>query len=104
MAKIFAIHTLALNPGVKGEDFEKFVKEEWYPNFAPPPHATGHLLKGRKGDREGKYLWLWEFDNVNATNPVIAWQETPQNKALIEKWYTFERGFGVIVTDYIAIE
>lgn len=31
MSKVFGMHMIALRPGVKAEDFEKFVIEEAYP-------------------------------------------------------------------------
>ena len=49
MAKAFSMHMLALKPGVKGEDLEKFAKEKVYPNFEAPPGYKGYLLKGEKG-------------------------------------------------------
>ena len=31
MSKVFGMHTVALKPGVKAEDFEKFIADEVYP-------------------------------------------------------------------------
>ena len=48
MAKLFGMHTIELHPGVKPEDFERFVVEE----VNPGPHLPGvvsHLLKGDRG-------------------------------------------------------
>ena len=104
MAKIFSMHMLALQPDVTGEQIEKFVTEEWYPDATVPPGAKGYLLKGCKGEREGKYLWVWEFESPDPTNIKFEWPDTPKNTELIEKWFTFDRGFGVIFTDYLVVE
>ncbi len=107
MAKVFSIHMLALKQEVQEEAFERFVREEWNPNFVPPPSFTGYLLKGVKGDRQGRYLWIWEFESVDAGERAEAeglWQKPPGNQALIDKWHTFDKGFGTIFTDYEVIE
>ena len=107
MAKVFSIHMLASKEGVKDEDVERFVVEEWYPNFVPPPGFTGYLLKGIKGDRQGRYLWIWEYESVEAAERAEAeglWQKPPGNAALIDKWWTFDKGFQVIYTDYVVVE
>ena len=36
MAKVFGMHMVALKPGVKAEDFEKFVIEEIRKHFRMP--------------------------------------------------------------------
>ena len=41
MAKIFSIHMLALKQEIQEEDFERFVKVEWNPQFVPPPGFSG---------------------------------------------------------------
>ncbi len=107
MAKVFSIHMLAFKEGVKDEDVERFVVEEWYPKFVPPPGFTGYLLKGVKGDRKGRYLWIWEYESVEAAERAETeglWHRPPGNVALIDKWGTFDKSFGVIFTDYVVIE
>ena len=107
MAKVFSIHMLALKQNVKEEDFERFVKEEWYPNFVPPKGAVGYMLKGVKGDRQDRFLWIWEFESMELAEriePEDLWRKPPGNSAMMEKWQTFEKGFGVIFTDYVVIE
>ena len=67
MAKVFGMHMIGLRPGVKGEDFETFFREK----VAPLPDFPGHkwyLLKGERGDREGKYLMMVEVESVEARN------------------------------------
>jgi hypothetical protein len=65
MAKVYGMHTLELRPGVKGEDFERFVAQE----FLTRANVEGwrlSLLKGDRGERTGKYLALWEIESVAA--------------------------------------
>ena len=33
MPKVYGMHTIELHPGVKAEDFEKFITEEVYPIY-----------------------------------------------------------------------
>jgi hypothetical protein len=63
------MHTLELRPGVKGEDFERFVAQEAL-TLPRPEGWRLSLLKGDRGKREGKYLALWEIESVAARDRV----------------------------------
>jgi hypothetical protein len=111
MSKVFGMHMIALHPGVKAEDFEKFIMEEVYPRFNLEGWKN-YLLKGDRGDREGKYLWMSEFESVEARDrlfptPGEASKEAQQfiesQAALYEKWATFATPLDVISTDYVVV-
>lgn len=106
MAKIREISILELCPGVKGEDLEKFVREELYPNIDLPPGYKGYLLKGERGAREGKYLWVYEIESAQARDQAQAdqWWTTPVNKELFAKWETIECRFFSTNTHYLVVE
>jgi hypothetical protein len=111
MSKVFGMHMVALKPGVKTEDFEKFVKEEVY----PLPSLEGmelYLLKGDRGDREGKYLVMLELESVEVRDrhfpsPGEASKEAQQVleswAGAMEKWDTFATPMSVILTDYVVV-
>jgi hypothetical protein len=111
MAKVFGMHMIALLPGVKAEDFEKFVAEEVY----QVPSLEGvkyYLLKGDRGDREGKYLWMMEIESVEARDrlfpsPGEMSEEVQQSFAalapVLEKWATFATPMDIITTDYVVV-
>jgi hypothetical protein len=115
MSKLFGIHTIALRPGVKAEDFEKFVKEE-LPLAAGYPSWKYHVLKGERGDREGKYLVLIEIESVEERNrfsPSLGEQSEEakqfekahsEDAKIYEKWDTLAGGFSVIYTDYVELD
>jgi len=109
MSKVFGMHMIALHPGVKAEDFEKFVIEEMYP--LPWPWE-GYLLKGDRGDREGKYLVMWEIESVEARDryfpapgqPSEEYQQFMESHAaVLEKWATFATSLDTICTDYVVV-
>jgi hypothetical protein len=114
MSKVFAMHMIAIKPGVKTEDFEKFVIEEVY----PLPTLEGvkfYLLKGDRGDREGKYLAVYEFESVEVRDkyfpsPGEGTKEVEQFfeswAVAIEKWATFATSLAVdvIYTDYVVVD
>jgi len=112
MAKVFGMHMIALRPGVKAEDFEKFVMEEVY----PLPFFEGskfYLLKGDRGDRDGKYLGILELESVERRDQLFpspgelskeAQQLLESQAATFEKWETFATPMDVISTDYFVIE
>ena len=69
MAKVFGLHRVRLRRGINAEEFEKFVTEEVFP--LPWSGLSVHLLKGDRGDREGKYLWVYEFESIEAREEVF---------------------------------
>ena len=112
MAKVFGIHMIALHPGVKAEDFEKFVVEEMYPIFEVSSDMKVYLLRGDRGDREGRYLVMTEFSSVEARDqqypsPGELSAEIQQifvtQAAMLEKWNSFATPFNVIYTDYVEV-
>jgi hypothetical protein len=65
MTRVFGMHEIELNPGVKEEDFESFVLDE-VAKTAFYPGWTIRLLKGDRGARKGKYLMLIDIESVEA--------------------------------------
>src|SRR6478609_2217571 len=69
MGKVYGLHTLQLNRGVTGEDFERFAAS----NIKQWPTIPGWrfaLLKGDRGDEVGQYLALVELDSIKARDRV----------------------------------
>ncbi len=62
MAKVLCIHHFMLRPGVTEGDFERFMTEEW-PSAPQLGGTKGYLLKGDRGDREGRYLYVFEYES-----------------------------------------
>lgn len=81
MARIFGIHTLDLNPGVKGEDFEKFILEEFLPQVPVFEGWIPHLLKGERGTGIGRYLVLLEIESVAARDRYYPAPDQPAAEA-----------------------
>jgi len=111
MSKVFGMHMIALKPGVKAEDFEKFVIKEVYP-ATELEGVEFYLLKGDRGDREGKYLWVMEIESVEARDrlfpsPGELSEEVRQffesYAAVLEKWETLATPVDVIYTDYVVV-
>ena len=65
MAKVFGVATIELRPGVSGEDFERFWIEEYAPMGAKLGWI-GHVAKGDRGERIGKYAVIWELPSVES--------------------------------------
>jgi hypothetical protein len=111
MSKVFGMHMIALKPGVKAEDFEKFVTEEVYPLFSLEGSEV-YLLKGDRGDREGKYLVVQEFESVEVRDRYFPSPGEMSKEAqkvfesyavAIEKWTTLATPTDVIYTDYVVV-
>ena len=112
MSKVYGLHTFALRPGVKAEEFERFVAEYVYPAFDEHPDMGFSLLKGDRGDREGRYLALFELTSVEVRDrlfpsPGEMSDEVQQfyapHAALFEKWETFATPLDAISTDYVVV-
>ena len=118
MTRVFGMHEIELNPGVKEEDFENFFLKE----MATGPIFPGwgmRLLKGDRGAREGKYLVLFEIESAEARDrfapaPNQSNEETDQflkeHKEILdpifEKWATFsttDLGANLNYTDYLVL-
>jgi hypothetical protein len=65
MAKVFGIHEIELRSGVTAEEFEQFYREE-ASQAATLEGWKGYLLKGDRGEREGKYVFLVEIESIEA--------------------------------------
>ena len=119
MTRVFGLHEIELNPGVKEEDFENFFRNE----VAKAPLYPGwsaRLLKGDRGARNGKYLMLVDIDSVEARDRFApgdnqSSEETKQFdeqhkdklEPVFEKWAAFsptQLGVNSIYTDYLVLE
>lgn len=111
MAKVYAIHEIALKPGVNEQDFEQFVTRAL--GSAPVPGVTTHLLKGDRGKRKGQYALLTEFDSVDVRNQYYPTEgsepvgmEAP-SQDVIEKWSSLSPtvlGDPDLYTDYVEVD
>ena len=60
MANVFSIHTMELHEGVSEEDFEKLFLEKLILVWSKTG-MKGHILKGDRGQRNGKYAVVLEM-------------------------------------------
>jgi hypothetical protein len=65
MAKIYSVVPIELRPGVRGEDFERFWIEEYAP-LGAKLGWIGHVAKGDRGERTGKYAVIWEVPSIES--------------------------------------
>lgn len=110
MAKVFGVFHFELHPGVDEEAFEQFVDEEVYP-VAVRPDLTLYVLKGDRGERKGKYLFMLESASEEARSRY--WPEenvnTEAGRAFVAPWVTKwgtlaqMAGTGATFTDYVVV-
>ncbi len=71
-----------------------------------------YLLKGDRGDREGKYLWMIEFPTLAARQRYFPAPNETTSEAervlasmasIFEKWETYATPINIIYTDYIEV-
>jgi hypothetical protein len=98
MPKVYGLHQVQLRPGVKPEDFEELVIGEIYP-LPRPEGCDVFLLKGEKGDREGRYLFVMEFESLEARDRRLQSLE-PEARAAYE---SFNAMVLRVYTDYVVV-
>ena len=72
MARVYGMHRLVLKSGEDPREFERYAAEVVYPALDGIPGLSWRLLKGYAGDREGKYLALFEFDSEERLSRYIS--------------------------------
>ena len=114
MTKVFALHEIELLPGVSPEEFESFFATE----IGSSPIYPGwwaQLLKGNRGARAGKYLVIFEMENLEVRDRYFPKpgerseeerqfrHQHPEIEAVFEKWKTLTTPLGEVYTDYIEV-
>lgn len=108
MPRVYGIHEVMIHPDFTNQDFEKYVAEV-LPKVVQPAGSSMWVLKGNRGDRQGRYIVVNEFDSVEvqerlwpgnlASNEMKAWQA--KNAEHVRKWNAFFEHS--IYTDYIEM-
>jgi hypothetical protein len=119
MGKVYGIHEIELHPGVSEESFVKFFNQEFAKSYA---EFGWHLmlLKGDRGQREGKYAVLFELESREARDRLVPahnvmseeakrWVAEHQELAdhMDKKWASFsptDMGAHPEYTDYLVLE
>ena len=109
MPRVFATVEILLHTGAKDEDLRKFIIEE-ASSLIPLPGLEFRLLKGERGDREGKYMVLMEYETVETRNrfsphPDVVSDEVkrmPGSAAFMERWQSLIARS--MYTDYVEVE
>jgi hypothetical protein len=112
MAKVYSLHMIALKAGASGPDFERFFHEE----VEPGPKLSGmamRLLKGDRGDRDGKYLLMFEIESIERRDQLFPEAGPAARQVSAEvmqwmggagptlaKWAQYTTPFDTIYTDY----
>jgi hypothetical protein len=115
MARVYSVHTISLKSGASGAEFERFFGEEVGASQAPKGLAI-RLLKGDRGDREGKYLVMFEFESVERRNELFpeagpgAREASPEflqwmSEAgpTMAKWDQYTTPLDMVYTDYVVV-
>jgi hypothetical protein len=115
MAKVYCIHPLELNPGVSGEELERFMTGEGAPLLHSLAGAKISLVKGDRGVRAGQYAVLFEYPSVEVWNqafpvggpsPTELIQTMPEPlRNLFGQWFGLVSGLGepTVYTDYVVV-
>lgn len=113
MPKVVSTQLIELRPGVTDEAFERFVREEVYP-MPQIPGWNEYLVKGNRGERNGKYMWFIEIESVETRDRYFPDDAPPTKEAeeimlgahaaMRAKWQTLATLPGECVyTDYVKV-
>ncbi len=64
--KVLGIHYYSLRQGIEMAEFERFIREEWFPSVNVVPGIRLMIMKGDRGENVGKYLLVFEIDSIYA--------------------------------------
>ena len=112
MSKVYSFHMISLKAGASAQDFEQYFLKD----LKSWPMLSGmamRLLKGDRGDREGKYLVMFEFESVERRNQLFpeagpAARQTSDEfmqwmsaaGPTLAKWDEYATPIDMIYTDY----
>lgn len=66
---VYSIREFELKSGVNAAQFDAFVRKELANAVGPDTEGMKlRILKGDRGERKGRYLFIWEFDSVATRN------------------------------------
>jgi hypothetical protein len=108
MAKVFGFIQFELLPNVSPADYEAFVAQASAGGF-DRPGMVFHFVKADRGERKGRYAFLFEFEDVVARNRLfpVEGSGTP-DEVLAEKLKVMLGGMRKLTgpfsfTDYVHI-
>src|ERR687893_966541 len=79
MSRIFAIHEYELKQDTDSQEFGSILKNSLLSKELDMPGLESrHLLKGYKGERKGKYSFLWIFKSQEALEELFGTEENPK--------------------------
>jgi hypothetical protein len=109
MAKAFSIREVELKPGIAEDQFERFLRDE-FPQQPQFPGARSYVLKGERGQRAGKYLWVMEWETVERwretwpngepSDELRRWTEAHQSGSGLSDYVDVPGGIGTAYTAY----
>jgi hypothetical protein len=79
VSKIFGLHEVELRAGADPGEYERFLAEE----MAPLPMLPGwraHLLRGERGEREGRFAVLYEVESIEGRDRYFPAAEQPSEE------------------------
>jgi len=93
MGKVVSVHEYELKSGVAPEDFEKAVRGADARGLFRLPGLVGyHLVRGIKGERQGRYAAVWIYESRNAWQRLWGSPDLPRSFAEYpETWRTWEQ-------------
>ena len=114
MARLLGLHEVELRPEVDPAEYERVFATEVAASAAPPG-MTAHLLKGERGVRAGKLMWLFELEDAEllyryfpqpdeSSEELLRFlAEHPESAAAWDKLHSLEVAGSDTVTDYVVV-
>ena len=109
MAKVVGIVPVDLKPGITDDQVQELAAD-FVRRFKVPGIIQARLAKADRGDRTGKYVFMWEFESVEVRDryfPTLgvtsdAWQQNLAGAPaeLVDRFFTLFTGE---ITDYVVL-
>jgi hypothetical protein len=111
--RVMALREVTLKNGASAQEFEKYFSEVYARTMAERiPGLQVYLLRGERGERQGKYVMVYELDSLARRNeywpqPDVASEritQLTQNMPQFEFDKHLEAGSGNAYTDYLVLK
>lgn len=100
MAKVVAIHTLQLQPGVTQDQWERYLREEFNPAQLPGCHLS--VGKAERGRNAGGYALLAEMDSQEVRSRYFPSEGQPSEEFRHLGGEFFSRLFTLVQSTYLG--
>lgn len=75
---VMGLHHMVLREGIARDEAERFLKDEYFPGWRDAmPGSRVFMLEGERGAKEGSFVFLWVFDDLETRSRYFPGEDEP---------------------------